>query len=101
MPLGGSSFRDRTLDILSVVASLLFGAACGALTAGTMYLIWSIFNNRQGDAYGSLDGFSDDDGDDDDDDIFNPKKKGGYVAVPATATPADSIPAAAPVKETV
>ncbi|KAJ8442191.1 hypothetical protein Cgig2_005131 [Carnegiea gigantea] len=37
--LGFSSLKDRTKDILNVVASLLLGAACGALTAGTMYLI--------------------------------------------------------------
>ncbi|KAL2942866.1 Histidine--tRNA ligase [Bienertia sinuspersici] len=97
-PLGFSSLRDRTKDILSVVASLLFGAACGALTAGTMYLVWSLFNHRH-DAYRSLDGFnSDDDVDNDDDDIFNPKKKGGYVAIPAApAKVVDSVPP--PVKE--
>lgn len=92
--------RDRTKDILSVVASLLFGAACGVLTAGTMYLIWSLFNHRNG-SYRSLDGFaSDDDDDNDDDDIFNPKKP-GYVAIPAAPAKAvDSTPAvAAPVKE--
>ncbi|KNA20081.1 hypothetical protein SOVF_055620 [Spinacia oleracea] len=93
LPLGFSSLRDRTKDILSVVASLLFGAACGALTAGTMYLVWSLFNHRSG-SYRSLDGFSSDDDDNDDDDIFNPKKT-GYVAIPASPVKAmDSIPAA-------
>ncbi|KAJ8444191.1 hypothetical protein Cgig2_031011 [Carnegiea gigantea] len=84
------SFRDRTKDILSVVASLLFGAACGALIAGTMYLAWSLFNHCNEESYRSLDGFSSDDDDENDDDeenIFNPKKK-GYVAIPsAPATP--------------
>ncbi|XP_074310483.1 uncharacterized protein LOC141646511 [Silene latifolia] len=90
LPLGFSSLRERTRDILSVVASLLFGAACGALTAGTMYLIWSILNFRHGD-YRNVDGFSDDDDDNDDnDDLFNPKKS-HYVAIPAAA--------AAPVNE--
>ncbi|KMT13352.1 hypothetical protein BVRB_4g084430 [Beta vulgaris subsp. vulgaris] len=98
LPLGFSSLRDRTKDILSVVASLLFGAACGALTAGTMYLIWSMFNHRNG-SYRNLDGFESDDDDNDDDDIFNPKKT-GYVAIPAAPAKAvDSIPA--PVKEAV
>ncbi|GAB4836136.1 hypothetical protein Ancab_001051 [Ancistrocladus abbreviatus] len=86
LPFGASSsFYDRTMGILNVVASLLFGAACGALTAGIMYFIWSLLINRHHhDAYDSLDGFSSDDGDDNDDDIFNPKKPaGGYVTVPA------------------
>ena len=94
-----SSFRDRTKDILSVVASLLFGAACGALTAGTMYLVWSLFNHRNEESYRSLDGFSsddDDDNDDDEEDIFNPKKK-GYVAIPAAPATPEAEPA--PAKE--
>ncbi|CAN6463477.1 unnamed protein product [Victoria cruziana] len=41
-----SSLHARARDILSVVVSLLFGVACGALTASTMYLVWSLFNNR-------------------------------------------------------
>ncbi|CAO2833117.1 unnamed protein product [Amaranthus hypochondriacus] len=95
---GFSSFKDRTKDILSVVASLLFGAACGALTAGTMYLIWSLFNHRYEGSYRSLDGFtSDDDDDNDDNDIFNPKKK-GYVTIPAAPVKnVDSTPFAVPV----
>ncbi|GAB2287490.1 hypothetical protein Dimus_021866 [Dionaea muscipula] len=86
LPVGAGSLRDRTVDILNVVASLLFGAACGALTAGTMYLVWSLFSNRGDDAYHSLEGFTDDD--DNDDDIFNPKKPVNvYVAVPAAPPP--------------
>ncbi|GAB4855289.1 hypothetical protein Ancab_023909 [Ancistrocladus abbreviatus] len=102
LPFGvSSSLYDRTMDILNVVASLLFGAACGALTAGTMYLIWSLFNNRHHhDTYHNLDGFSSEDGDDDDDDdIFNPKKPaGGYIAVPAG--PPAAVEEATPAEET-
>ncbi|XP_021745263.1 uncharacterized protein LOC110711192 [Chenopodium quinoa] len=96
LPLGFSSLRERTKDILSVVASLLFGAACGALTAGTMYLIWSLFNHGHG-SYRSLDGLNSDsdDDNDDDDDIFNPKKP-GYVAIPASPVKGvDSVPVVA------
>ncbi|GMH07838.1 hypothetical protein Nepgr_009678 [Nepenthes gracilis] len=102
LPFGVSSLHDRTMDILNVVASLLLGAACGALTAGIMYFIWSLFVNRQGDSYRSLDDFSSDD----DDDIFNPKKPAGYVAIPAAAAPdsvaasPDSVAAPVPAKET-
>ncbi|KAL9267668.1 hypothetical protein AKJ16_DCAP24762 [Drosera capensis] len=90
-PALGGSFLDRGVDVLNVLASLLFGAACGALTAGTMYFVWSMFNDRSNghddEAYRSLDGPSDDD--DDVDDIFNPKKPVNvYVA---------AVPAAAPV----
>ncbi|KAK9735039.1 hypothetical protein RND81_04G179500 [Saponaria officinalis] len=77
LPLGFSSLKERTKDILSVVASLLFGAFCGALTASTMYLVWSLLNYRHQD-----DGFSSDS--EDDDDIFNPKKS-HYVAIPSSA----------------
>ena len=97
---GVSSLKDRTKDIISVVASLLLGAAYGALTAGTVYLIWSLFNHRHEGYYRSLDGFSSDD----DDDIFNPKKK-GYVAIPAAtvkevdSTTTISVAVPVPVKE--
>ncbi|GMH11286.1 hypothetical protein Nepgr_013127 [Nepenthes gracilis] len=91
-PLGVSSLRDRSMDILNVVASLLFGAVCGALTAGAMYFIWSLFINRRDDGYSNFDSFTNDD---DNDDIFNPKKPTGYVAVPA-APAADTAAAPAP-----
>ncbi|KAE8708495.1 NC domain-containing protein-related [Hibiscus syriacus] len=42
-----SSLRDRSRDILSVVAALLLGVGCGALTAATIYLIWMIFMARR------------------------------------------------------
>lgn len=88
-----SSLRERTRDILSVVVALLFGVGCGALTAATMYLAWSLFANRFYDhRYGSP--YSDDDDDDDEDDDVNPKKM-GYVKIPA----AESVPE--PVKQVV
>ncbi|KAL9255472.1 hypothetical protein AKJ16_DCAP11789 [Drosera capensis] len=104
-PALGGSFLDRGLDVLNVLASLLFGAACGALTAGTMYFVWSLFNDRSGrdgvdDAYRNLDGSSDDD-----DDIFNPKKPVNvYVAtVPVAAAPVavEAAKADVPAKESV
>ncbi|KAF5765263.1 hypothetical protein HanRHA438_Chr15g0714031 [Helianthus annuus] len=75
-----SSFLDRTADVMSIVGALLFGAGCGALTAATMYLIWSLCSNRR------LDFTSDSDEDeysDVDDDVST--KKNGYVAVPTGA----------------
>lgn len=87
-----SSLRERTKDILSVVVALLFGVGCGALTAATMYLAWSLFSNRFYDnRYGSP--YSDDDEEEDDVDV-NPKKM-GYVKIPAV----DSAPE--PVKQVV
>ncbi|KAI3665223.1 hypothetical protein L6452_43846 [Arctium lappa] len=72
-----SSIRDRTMDIMSIVGALLFGVGCGALTAATMYLVWSLFSNRR------LDFGSDSDEDDfDDEDDVTPKKN-GYAAIPA------------------
>lgn len=76
-----SSLRDRTKDILSVVVALLFGVGCGALTAATMYLAWSLFSSRH-----SASSF-------DDDDDVSPKKM-GYVKIPEAV---DSAPA--PVKQ--
>ncbi|XP_062004439.1 uncharacterized protein LOC133721750 [Rosa rugosa] len=71
-----TSLRDRTKDILSVVVALLFGVGCGALTAATMYLAWSLFSTRH------------DDGVDD----VSPKKM-GYVKIP------EAVVDSAPVKE--
>jgi hypothetical protein len=34
--------QDRARDILVVVVGLLIGVACGALTAASLYLIWSV-----------------------------------------------------------
>ncbi|KAJ9147195.1 hypothetical protein P3X46_029383 [Hevea brasiliensis] len=77
-----SSLRDRTKDILSVVVALLFGVGCGALTAATMYLVWSLFSTRYDYRYEEFDS---EDGDEEDD--VSPKKM-GYVKIPE----ADSMP---------
>ncbi|EXB86771.1 hypothetical protein L484_007795 [Morus notabilis] len=66
-----SSLRDRTKDILSVVVALLFGVGCGALTAATMYLAWSLFSTR-----------NDYSEEFEDADELSPKKM-GYVKIPA------------------
>ncbi|CAH1437074.1 unnamed protein product [Lactuca virosa] len=50
-----TSIRDRTMAIMSIVDALLFGVGCGALTAATMYLIWSIFFSRWFDFSGDSD----------------------------------------------
>ncbi|KAJ1377735.1 hypothetical protein SESBI_48587 [Sesbania bispinosa] len=60
-------------------------SVCGALTAATMYLVWSVFSARhdyRAAAYGE---FSDDE-------IESPKKM-GYVKIPATEAPAPAPPA--------
>lgn len=84
-----NSLRDRTRDILSIVVSLLFGVGCGALTAATMYLAWSVFFSRYDN--GSASSF--------DDDFYDASpKKIGYVKIPEVA--ADSVPTPpSPVKE--
>ncbi|KAJ9172898.1 hypothetical protein P3X46_016091 [Hevea brasiliensis] len=71
-----SSLRDRTKDILSVVVALLFGVGCGALTAATMYLVWSLFSTRYDYRYEEFDG---EDGDEEDD---LSAKKMGYGKIP-------------------
>ncbi|KAM7523920.1 hypothetical protein LguiA_013822 [Lonicera macranthoides] len=77
----GSSLKDRTIDIISVVGALLFGVGCGALTAATMYLIWSMFSPPSND-------YDYDDGDENDYDSIPSPKKMGYVAIPAVTTAA-------------
>lgn len=90
-----SSLRDRTKDILSVALALLFGVGCGALTAATMYLVWSVFSTRH--RASSFDDFSSDD----EDEIESPKKL-GYVKIPAIETTTAVAPAApAPAKGSV
>ncbi|KAK9285482.1 hypothetical protein L1049_024676 [Liquidambar formosana] len=86
---GFDSLRDRTKDVLSVVVALLFGVGCGALTAATMYLAWSLFSNR----YEFRSSFDEFDDEDDIDDDVSPKKM-GYVKIPA-----DAAPVPAPAKE--
>lgn len=70
-----NSIRERTRDIMSVVGALLFGVACGALTAATMYFLGALFSPGR---------FEFDDissSDDDDDDGATTAKKFGYVAL--------------------
>ncbi|OVA07549.1 hypothetical protein BVC80_665g4 [Macleaya cordata] len=77
---GVSSLRERTKDILSVVMALLFGAGCGALTAATMYLAWSLITNRY-----EFRGSEDDDSEFDEDDDDVSLNKMGYVKIPSAA----------------
>ncbi|KAL5715316.1 hypothetical protein ACHQM5_017151 [Ranunculus cassubicifolius] len=82
---GFSSLRERTKDIFSVVAALLFGVGCGALTSATMYLAWSLITNRY-DARGDD---VDVDFSDEDDEVFSPKKM-GYCNIPDDVTAPDA-----------
>ncbi|XP_052197993.1 uncharacterized protein LOC127804929 [Diospyros lotus] len=77
----GASFRERTKDILNVVASLLFGVGCGFLTGSTLYLIWSLFASSSRDSDDKFDDYEEDVDD------ISPKKM-GYVAIPAADAPA-------------
>ncbi|KAI4320249.1 hypothetical protein MLD38_033748 [Melastoma candidum] len=63
------SFRDRAVDILSVVLALLFGVGCGALTAATMFLVWSFCSNNRGEGF-----------EEDEEDLSSIKKM-GYVKI--------------------
>ncbi|XP_075086374.1 uncharacterized protein LOC142169070 [Nicotiana tabacum] len=86
-----SSVRDRSKDIMRVVGALLFGVGCGALTAATMYMIWSLFwPNR----------FDFEDSEDDSDDDVSPKKM-GYVAISTKVVNDELKKDAAPAKEVV
>ncbi|KAK4274965.1 hypothetical protein QN277_018118 [Acacia crassicarpa] len=71
-----SSFRERTVDIVSVVLALLFGVTGGALTATGLYLIWFVLSDR----YDNRDSYYD--YSDDDEEIDSPKKS-GYVKIQA------------------
>lgn len=79
--LGFGSLQERAKDIIVVVAGLLFGVGCGALTAATMYLVWSLVSNPS-DACAS-------DGEEEEDYMPDSPKKVGYVQIPA----ADPAPA--------
>ncbi|XVF80762.1 hypothetical protein PTKIN_Ptkin15bG0101400 [Pterospermum kingtungense] len=70
-----ASLRERSRDILSVVVALLFGVGCGALTAATLYLVWTLFSARFEYNRASFE-------EDESDDEFIPKKM-GYVKIPA------------------
>ncbi|XWS75317.1 hypothetical protein CRYUN_Cryun01aG0076000 [Craigia yunnanensis] len=71
-----SSLRERSRDILSVVVALLFGVGCGALTAATLYLVWTLFSARFDYHRAYLEE------EDESDEEFSPKKM-GYVNIPA------------------
>ncbi|GMI74035.1 hypothetical protein like AT1G65720 [Hibiscus trionum] len=69
-----SSLRERSRDILSVVVALLFGVGCGALTAATLYLVWTLFSARSDYHQAFLE-------EDESDGELSPKKI-GYVNIP-------------------
>ncbi|XP_076954981.1 uncharacterized protein LOC143629642 [Bidens hawaiensis] len=65
---------DRAMDIMTIVGALLFGVGCGALTAGTIYLIRSLFSTRREEEDFASDCYYEDD-------VTN----NGYDAVPTAA----------------
>ncbi|KAK8489024.1 hypothetical protein V6N13_046168 [Hibiscus sabdariffa] len=69
-----SSLRERSRDILSVVVALLFGVGCGALTAATLYMVWTLFSSRSDYHQAFLE-------EDESDGELSPKKI-GYVNIP-------------------
>ncbi|WVZ55128.1 hypothetical protein U9M48_005831 [Paspalum notatum var. saurae] len=73
-----SSAHDRAKDILVVVSGLLFGFGCGALTAASMYLVWSLLASTCASA--AYDDVYSDDDDDQLSDSDSPKKA-GYVII--------------------
>ncbi|XP_006649250.2 uncharacterized protein LOC102706362 [Oryza brachyantha] len=72
-----SSVQDRAKDILVVVSGLLFGFGCGALTAATMYLVWSLVASTCAPSYEQVYG------EDEDDELSDSEspKKAGYVII--------------------
>ncbi|CAD5164119.1 uncharacterized protein LOC135587512 [Musa acuminata AAA Group] len=73
--LGFSSLHDRAKDVLVVVIGLLFGVGCGAITAATMCLAWSLVTHRH-EICGSDEYSDEEEGADE-------SPKAGYVRVPA------------------
>ncbi|GJM84846.1 hypothetical protein PR202_ga00556 [Eleusine coracana subsp. coracana] len=70
--------QDRARDILVVVVGLLFGVACGALTAASLYLVWSVLAGPAASSpYDELYGEEDDE---EASDTESPKKV-GYVII--------------------
>ncbi|GFP94180.1 hypothetical protein PHJA_001562500 [Phtheirospermum japonicum] len=78
-----SSIRERTKDIMSVVGVLLFGVACGALTAAGMYFLWALYSPSRFD-FGDVSSSSDDD-DDDDDEVCRDQEEAGLSGHPHQA----------------
>ncbi|GFP95518.1 hypothetical protein PHJA_001696100 [Phtheirospermum japonicum] len=78
-----SSIRERTKDIISVVGALLFGVACGALTAADMYFLWALYSPSRFD-FGDVSSSSDDD-DDDDDEVCRDQEEAGLSGHPHQA----------------
>ncbi|KAL5231576.1 hypothetical protein ABZP36_030352 [Zizania latifolia] len=75
--------QERAKDILVVVVGILFGVGCGALTAASMYLVWSVLAGaaasfRYDEIYG--------DEDEEASDSESPKKV-GYVIIPGVEVP--------------
>nr|AGT16447.1 hypothetical protein SHCRBa_062_I05_F_390 [Saccharum hybrid cultivar R570] len=75
--VAASSVQDRAKDILVVVSGLLFGFGCGALTAASMYLVWSLLAST------CASGYDDDVYSDDEDQLSDSEspKKAGYVII--------------------
>ncbi|KAL0731039.1 hypothetical protein Bca4012_027133 [Brassica carinata] len=71
--------ENRTRDILSVVAALLFGVGCGALTAATMYLVWAVVVDRHNYDFEEEDNYENEESD------AASLKKLGYVKIPDPA----------------
>ncbi|KAL5218966.1 hypothetical protein ABZP36_019650 [Zizania latifolia] len=72
-----SAVQERAKDILVVVSGLLFGFGCGALTAATMYLVWSLLASICATSYDEVYG------EDEDDELSDSQspKKAGYVII--------------------
>ncbi|KAK3148615.1 hypothetical protein QOZ80_3BG0297200 [Eleusine coracana subsp. coracana] len=73
-----SSAEERAKDILVVVSGLLFGFGCGALTAASMYLVWSLLASTCASSYDDV--YSDDEDDHLLSEAESPKKA-GYVII--------------------
>jgi uncharacterized membrane protein YedE/YeeE len=73
-----SSAQDRAKDILVVVSGLLFGFGCGALTAASMYLVWSLLASTCASSYDDV--YSDEEEEQLLADAESPKKV-GYVII--------------------
>ncbi|XP_062217077.1 uncharacterized protein LOC133917114 [Phragmites australis] len=71
-----SSVQERAKDILVVVSGLIFGFGCGALTAASMYLVWSLLASTCASSY-------DDVYIDEEDQLSDSEspKKAGYVII--------------------